>query len=223
MAALLVYRDRIATESLTVLGELPESMDGIEDYYALSTLISALYAAGVLDKKRFTRLNMSAATPLEYFLKRRDKIEPAIKKTAHERFYMKKLDLTHFTQLKDPSRQLSGPYVTRIVKWARWFFANPTASLRSMYRADELAFMVLFGFRDRLASFAGVAISQLELAKYAAAQSSDIAHHAAIQALKDIVDEYDRQLRAGTTFDKETTEAVREIERLVDWNDGKVI
>ena len=185
-----------------------------------------------MNKKRYTKLALSVGSAIEYFMKRRSKIESEVRRTKDEPRFMAKINKVLFTYLNKPEKILSDAYIRRIVKWARWFLGDPDVAVRSMYRADEIAFMTLFSFRDIVDAVPGNIAGRLENAGYNTKADPVGARREAVAALKELLDCYEKSphtplfqrgeldvsplLQRGARGDLEY--ALKQIRRLVEWN-----
>jgi hypothetical protein len=223
MRYLLAHRDRIAVESLLALGELDQGefiFLGAHEHYSLKTLLHALHAGGLLGQKRYNSLAVSAAEPLEHFMKRRDAIGPTIRYLIHWgilKNILAHVDRGLFTRLTDTDNLLSDQSALKVIKMGRWFLTDPKAVTRSIYTAEELAFLASLpprftGYVDHVpAPIAG----QLEGAVRRARTEPAEARRIAVKSLQDILHYYASE--KGNN-DEATAEYLKRIEQLLEWN-----
>lgn len=146
---LLARRDRIAVENAQSQGKLSPSaflFPGAHEHYALVTLIKALSAGGLLEKRRGEHLASERGAPIEYFLNRRTLLEPEIarlQKIVTDQYVTRHANLALFTQLKHPERLLGRGYVSQVIRWGRWLMNDPAIVLRSVFTAQELIEMAM--------------------------------------------------------------------------------
>jgi len=150
MRHLLAHRDRIAVENLQATGKLSKDefiFPGAEKHYSLATLVDALLAAGKFYERRNNRVRSKAAQALDYFLERRDVIEPKIgpliSKNINSKQILKRVSTKLFTQLDDPTQRLNKRDVLNVIKWGRWYLTQPEIITRTLYTTEELGFMAL--------------------------------------------------------------------------------
>lgn len=218
---LMLYRDRIAVENLRERGKLEPGafyFSGAEEHYSLATLAQALYAGGAVSKEQYTKFAMGTAVAMEYFLQRREIVEPEIRRLLDGKPYMNRINRSLFTHLKNRRKRLAKQYVGVIFRRGRWFLNDPDVAVRSIYRADELAFMGLMSFRPQIEGILPAAADHLEGAGHRAEDEPAEARKDAVVALNDVVAEYNRRTEAGAIFDGMTYYAMRQINRLVQWN-----
>lgn len=225
MRFLLARRDRVAVENRLAIGELPPGaflFPGAENHYALGTLIDALFAAGVVRSfAEYNEIVSAAAGPLEYVWKRRAEIEAEIRRliaTGREQGLSRIADPAVFVPLAGPPRPMSDKYVRNIIKWGRWFFADPDIATRSVYGGDELSALVFEGHRN-LANAAPDAIARRMLAGAAIVHADSAGgRREVVSALDELLDHYDGFARAGIELDAELTAQLSALERLFEWN-----
>ncbi len=146
---LVARRDRIAVENLKARGDIPADayhFPEAERHYALGTLVGALRAGGLLDDKRAAKLHKEIAGPAEYFLRRRETIEPHLRELiaqGHTLHTLKGVDLRLFVALNDPSKSISGNYVRSVLIMGAWMMTEPAPRLRSILHAAEIVDMAL--------------------------------------------------------------------------------
>jgi len=223
---LVTYRDRIAVENLHALSTLSASrflFESAESHYSLSTLICALQAGGIITNRKKNRLDLSVASPVQYFLSRQDVIEPEILRTMNLWHYMPVIDRSLFTYTNDPNRQLSDRYIGSIVKWSRWFLKDPEVAVRSIYKADEIAAWTLFSFGYIVNSVPGNISWRLEQAGWNATDDPAGSRRIAVGLLKDILDYYDGYKMQGVVFDEDIENGLYQIRRLYEWNKDALI
>lgn len=221
MRFLITFRDRIALEvhhATERIGTSQFIFPKAEEYYALTTLMVSLYSAAIVSKKYFDHVHRWAAGPLEYFMKRRPIIESLIIGDDYAKHRAQSIDRSIFTALDDPSHLLSDIYVTRIIRWGRWFLDDHDVAVRSIYHADELAFMALMSFRSQIEYISKDASQRLERAGHRTKDEPTQARRDAVIALNDMLAEYNNRSKAGASFDGATYFAMRQINRLVRWN-----
>ena len=223
---LVTYRDRVAVENLRALGVLSPTQflfEGAEAHYSVSTLLAALYAGGVITEHDKNQLGLNIISPLQYFLARRDVIEPEIRRIMNVRRYKPVIDMSLFTYTNDPRRQLSEFYVKNIVKWSRWFLRDPEVAVRSIYKADEMAAWTLFSFRYIVEAVPGNIAWRLEQVGWNAAADPAGSRRIAVGLLRDILDYYDGYKMQGVVFDEDIENGLYQIRRLYEWNKDALI
>ncbi len=212
MRTLLALRDRIALQKASHEKGIP----GESDLHALGTLTLALHAAGRIDIKRLQKLEAKIGGPFEYFLKRREDVEPEVRKLMRagiRRVMLHHIDRDRFTALGDPTHVVNDGYIRNIIKWGRWFLTDPDVVVRSLYGGDEIAVMTLWAFPDFVSAVPGDVPGRLENALWNIAHNSALARREAVEALGTVIDYYDdRELT------EEESEALRWIRMLRDWN-----
>jgi hypothetical protein len=219
MRTLLAQRDRIAGETMrsNVAKNDFTTISKEEKWHSLATLILALHAAGRIDKKRAVRLDTTVGSPLSYFLKRQKAVGSEVRNLIRRginRSIFHHIDRDSFTSIRDEAHVVGDQYVRKIVRWGRWFLTDPDVALRSIYGADEIAFMTLLG-----ASVYGVDIPEsaamdLEIAAEAAADNAGDARRIAVEALVQINDSF----IDASDIDEKTADFLKWTHRLVEWN-----
>jgi hypothetical protein len=219
MRRLLAQRDRIAVE--TSRGNMPDinftTTPGKEMGHGLATLVLALHAGDRIDKKRAIRLDAAVGSPLNYFLKRRNVIEVEVRNLIRlgiTRGIFNHIDRDLFTSIADADHVLSDPYTRNIAKWGRWMLTDPDVALRSIYGADEIAFMALLAARIYDINIPKSAVMALEIAAGAAADDIRDARQIAVEALVQI----NNSFIDGSDVDDKTANFLKWTHRLVEWN-----
>lgn len=208
---LLARRDRIAVENMQAKGEIPSHsyhFPGAESYYALATLAGALRAGGLLEDQRATLLTQAFFGPIEYFLKRRNVIEPYIrelKTQGHSLHTLKGVDLSLFTSISDPTKLVCGRYVRRILVLGAWLMTDTSIHLRSILHATEIVDMAFAEIENRL--IPQEIAARLLRAKEKSAKEPACARRDAIITLKDML----------ITTEKSVQYSVR-MKNVVEWN-----
>ncbi|MFA4873980.1 MAG: hypothetical protein WC690_01420 [bacterium] len=228
MKFLIARRDRIAVENLRSRGKLSAdqfTFPGAENHYSIGTLVTALESAGRINHKRTLSLRGLYICGLDYFLRRRDEIEPEVRRviaTKKQRGFMKVVDRSKFIHMKDvdskssgePLEQLANSTIYVVLRMGRWILTDPTISLRSIFSADELAFCALFPHFFTGDLVRRDIVNRLEDAGSRAEEDPIVARRDAAQALTEILDQYEgREVNADTTG-----EYLKNIGRLVEWN-----
>jgi len=221
MRFLLTYRDRIAVENRRATGNLDHdqfTFAGAENNYSLGTLIHALSAGGVIDRKRAANVIRLIATPLQYFVEHRNKLETGIRQIENPKNIFADIDRSLFMKTSDPTQPLSKPYIQRIIQWARWFLGDPEVAVRSIYAADEIAFMTFLFLRDIVDAVPENIAARLENAGYNSTADPAGARREAVGAIKDLLDYYVYLKVGGSELDLKTEEGLTQIARLYEWN-----
>jgi hypothetical protein len=137
---LLKFRDRI-------WWELHPEDDSLENVYALGTLCTSLLAARIIDAQQFQRLQRSILAPLDYFLKRRDIIEPELRRAIRLKASggINLVDRKKFTRLDRPETVASRSYISQIIMWGRWLLSQSDVPLRSRFSGLEIGVMIGLG------------------------------------------------------------------------------
>lgn len=224
MEFLLARRDRIAIENRRATGQLDPSaftFPGAAEYYSLVSLVGALSAASIIDARRQIQLVTGVAGPLEYFLNRREAIEPEVRKLGDDTSGVRlrrDIDRSVFTWREDPTRPLSKGYISNILKWGQWFLLHPDLVVRSVFGGDEISLMAVLGQAYLVDAAPADIRPRLDAAAEMAADDPSGARREAVSALMDLLDHYDGYAQAGIELDSETLADLGALRQIVEWN-----
>jgi len=218
---LLIHRDRIAVEVQKSQGQLrPDEFifEGAESYFRLGGLLGVLFAAGVIDKATRNRLSSTASGPIEYFLDNKEMVASELKRLGKGKIRGQNIDLSKFKHPSKPGMILPRPYVSHVLRWGEWFLNDPDVATRSIYRADEIAFMVLAGAGDVFDDAPREILLKIEDAGWDAATVSVTARKQSLTALYDLLDFYEQREIEGEPVREETRQALEKVDRIYMWN-----
>ena len=209
MRTLLAKRDKIALEA--------SDAKRSGEWQGLATLILALHAAGRINKKHAIRLDTAVGSPLSYFLKRQEAVQSEVRNLINRgitRGIFHYVDRDLFTSIVDTNHIISDQYIRRIIKWGRWLLTDPDVALRSIYGADEIAFMTLIGASAYGIDIPENAVEALEIAAELKSDDDIGARQLAVKALLEIND----SLIDASDIDEKTADFLKWTNRLVEWN-----
>jgi hypothetical protein len=221
MRYLLTHRDKIAVESLKAQGELRSSefiFEGAERYFRLGSLFNALFAARIIDDAMRTRLTSAVSGPMEYFLDNMELVESELKWLGRDGVRGKDARLERFEHSRKPGEALSHQYVGQILRWGEWFLNDPDVATRSIYRADEIAFMVLAGAGSVFEDAPADILMRIEDAGWDSTTIPATARKQSVSALYDLLDYYEDRELEGRPIREETRAALEKVDKLYMWN-----
>jgi len=226
MRYLLTRRDRIAVEYLRSKGELRRDefvFDGAENYFRLGTLFNALFSAGLLEESRCIRLTSSASGPMHFFIDNMAEVTRELRLQDRCRAAGEEAGCASFEHPRKPGETLSDIYVSHIFRWGRWFLGDRDVATRSIYRADEIAFMVLAGAGDVFDEAPREIIRRIEDAGWDAQVIPSTARRQSVTALSELLGFYEERELDGEPVREGRRQALEKVAKLVAWNSDAAV
>jgi len=142
MGYLIARRDRITLEDAAAR-RLPARIEDASQLVSLKNCVEALRSSRRIGVKMAEHLNNVHTSPLENFLKRREVLEPEVRRVMElgaKHDVLKFVDRTKFVSLKG-TRMLGDEQTRRIIRSARQFLSGGSPVTKSIYGAQELAML----------------------------------------------------------------------------------